>query len=465
MENLHNKVIEFVKENERNIVQDIKDICAIKSLPGPAEENAPFGKENRECLDLALQMCKRLGLETTDCAGYMGYAEIKGEKEEYIASIAHLDVVPEGNGWKADPFTVRETEDGWLIGRGVCDDKGPAVLTMYMLKFFKDNYTTLPYTLRALFGCEEETGMRDLDYYLENYPAPVFAFTPDANFPVCCGEKGIAAADLISAKIENGNVIDFTAGVASNVIPDRASLKVKTDKELPAAEGIEITVEAGVATLKAYGIGGHAAMPEGTKNAIGMLVEYCLANALLTAEEEEYFKVLSLLHKTTDGEGMGIASDDGIFEPLTCIGGMMKIEDSKFVQNINIRYPTSITAEEIEKTLCEKLAAVGGTVDMARATPPFYVDKNSAPIQALLTAYNDATGRNEEAYTIGGGTYARHFPAAAAFGIEPCASEVGYFPDFIGPVHGAEEGYDIKGFMKALEILIMATAKLMEIEF
>ena len=29
----------------------------------------------------------------------------------------------------------------------------------------------------------------------------------------------------------------------------------------------------------------------------------------------------------------------------------------------------------------------------------------------------------------------------------------------------AEEGYDIKGFMKALEILIIATARLMEIEF
>ena len=93
------------------------------------------------------------------------------------------------------------------------------------------------------------------------------------------------------------------------------------------------------------------------------------------------------------------------------------------------------------------------------------MDKNSAPIQALLTAYNDATGKNEEAYTIGGGTYARHFPAAAAFGVEPCASETDYFPDFIGPVHGAEEGYDIKGFMKALEILIIATARLMEIEF
>ena len=464
MENLHSKVKEFVKENERNIVQDIKDICAIKSLPGEPAPNAPFGVENRKALDLALAMSQRLGLDTKDCEGYLGYAEVKGESDKYIASIAHLDVVPEGNGWKADPFVVREV-DGWLIGRGVCDDKGPAIITMYMLKFFKDNYEKLPYTLRALFGCEEETGMRDVEYYLENYPAPVFAFTPDANFPVCCGEKGIAAANLISAKIENGNVVSFTAGVASNVIPDRASISVKTDKELPQAEGIEISAENGVATLKAYGIGGHAAMPEGTKNAIGMLVEYCLANSLLTAEEEKYFKVLSDLHSSTDGAGVGIASDDGIFTPLTCIGGMMKLEDGKFVQNINIRFPTSITGDEIKAALTAKLAAVGGTVEMPRDNPPFYVDKNSEPIQALLKAYNDITGENAQAYTIGGGTYARHFPSAAAFGIEPSAAYPDYFPDFIGPVHGAEEGYDIKGFMRALEILILATAKLMEIDF
>ena len=465
MENLHSKVIEFVKENEKNIVQDIKDLCAVKSILGPAQPNAPFGKENREVLDLALAMSKRLGLDTADCNGYMGYAEVKGEKEQYIASITHLDVVPEGNGWKADPFTVREV-DGWLIGRGVCDDKGPAVLTMYMLKFFKDNYKTLPYTLRALFGCEEETGMRDLTYYLENYHAPVFAFTPDANFPVCCGEKGQASADLTSKVIKDGNVVDFTAGIASNVIPDRASITVKHGgKTLPAADGIEIAIEGDTATLKAFGKGGHAAMPEGTKNAIGMLVNYCLDNGLLTADETEFFTLLKALHATSDGAGLGIASDDGIFSPLTCIGGMMKLENGRFVQNINCRYPTSITAEEIEKQLVAHLAAVGGTVENLNTVKPFYVDKNSEPIQALLKAYNDATGRNEEAYTIGGGTYARHFPSAAAFGVEPCASETDYFPDFIGPVHGAEEGYDIKGFMKALEIMIMATAKLMEIKF
>ena len=75
------------------------------------------------------------------------------------------------------------------------------------------------------------------------------------------------------------------------------------------------------------------------------------------------------------------------------------------------------------------------------------------------------TGKNKQPYTIGGGTYARHFPCGAAFGIEPCLDEKDFFPDFVGSIHGAEEGYSIDGFMKALEIMIIGAAKLMEIDF
>ena len=49
----------------------------------------------------------------------------------------NLDVVPEGNGWDSDPFSMVERE-GFVIGRGTADDKGPAVLTLYAAKFFKE---------------------------------------------------------------------------------------------------------------------------------------------------------------------------------------------------------------------------------------------------------------------------------------------------------------------------------------
>ncbi|MFQ9900811.1 MAG: M20/M25/M40 family metallo-hydrolase [Ruthenibacterium sp.] len=57
-------------------------------------------------------------------------------KAKQIATITHLDVVPAGNGWTSDPFEMI-VKDGCVIGRGTLDDKGPAVLTLYIAKFFK----------------------------------------------------------------------------------------------------------------------------------------------------------------------------------------------------------------------------------------------------------------------------------------------------------------------------------------
>ena len=44
--------------------------------------------------------------------------------------------------------------------------------------------------MRFIFGANEETGMADVMWYLEKYESPAFLFTPDADFPVCYGEKG-----------------------------------------------------------------------------------------------------------------------------------------------------------------------------------------------------------------------------------------------------------------------------------
>ena len=75
-----------------------------------------------------------MGFATRNCENYIGYAELAGaDPEKYLATICHVDVVPVGNGWTADPFKMR-IQDGWLLGRGVADDKGPMVATLYALK-------------------------------------------------------------------------------------------------------------------------------------------------------------------------------------------------------------------------------------------------------------------------------------------------------------------------------------------
>ena len=173
---LRHDIDKYVESNRGAILRDIARLVAINSVEGEAEPNAPFGRGPREALDKGLEIARELGLDAVDCEGKIGYACLGGDSDRYLATITHLDVVPVGEGWTQDPFTMRERE-GYIIGRGVMDDKGPSVLCLYALKYLKDKGIALRYPVRALLGANEETGMKDVEYYLANYPAPLFCFS------------------------------------------------------------------------------------------------------------------------------------------------------------------------------------------------------------------------------------------------------------------------------------------------
>lgn len=51
------------------------------------------------------------------------------------------------------------------------------------------------------------------------------------------------------------------------------------------------------------------------------------------------------------GSSFGIACQDEVFDPLTCIGGTISMTDGVLRQTIDVRFPTCITGEElIEKS-------------------------------------------------------------------------------------------------------------------
>ena len=93
---------------------------------------------------------------------------------------------------------------------------------------------------------------------------------------------------------------------------------------------------------------------------------------------------------------------------------------------------------------------------------PFYIDAGSPAIQTLINTYNEVTGENQKPFTMGGGTYARHFPYAVSFG--PEHSDM-VLPEFGGPMHGANEAAPIDKLLEALKIYIIALLRLEEIDF
>lgn len=450
----------FAETHERDIVRDIARLVRIPSVEGPAEPGAPFGIESRKALDCALQIAEELGLDTVNCENKIGYATIGTDHGQgYLATITHVDVVPAGDGWSADPFTLRERE-GYLIGRGVMDDKGPSVLCLYALKYLKDSGLSLRYPVRALLGSNEETGMGDLEHYTANYPAPLFCFSPDADFPLIHGEKGIYHGRLISRHTPV-NVLEMTGGVAPNAVPAKASALVLAEA-LHSTDTVSAEqLEPGLWKLSALGISGHASMPEGTVNAIGRIVDYLLENNIPTAEELPYFRFLARLHAATDGSGLGLQSSDDYFTPLTAVGGKISTENGVFTQTIDCRYGISTSGDRIS-ALLRDAAGDAAEIQVDADNAPFYLTLDNPAIQACMESYNLITGENARPFTIGGGTYARHFPNAAAFGPEHPERPA---PDFAGPIHGIDEAARLSDLMEALNIYIVALLRLEELDY
>ena len=138
----------FISDNLENMIADLRELVSYKSVY--AEDEKPFGSENRKVLDAALKMMEKVGLRTKNLDYYCGYGEV-GEGDEVIGILSHLDVVPEGDGWDSDPYTLIE-KDGLLYGRGSTDDKGSVIANLYALKYLIDSGYRFKKRVRLILG-------------------------------------------------------------------------------------------------------------------------------------------------------------------------------------------------------------------------------------------------------------------------------------------------------------------------
>lgn len=470
---LVNDVEAYVDEVWEDVVSDISRLVEVPSIAdaSAAEAGAPFGRPVREALDCALSVAKRLGYRTADDDGYVGMADIPGTSDTQLATIAHVDVVPAGPGWATDPFRM-ERREGWLLGRGVIDDKGPAVLSLYAGAYLIKRGITPRYTFRALLGCDEEVGMTDVHHYLDSHEDPAFLFTPDAEFPVCNAEKGCFGGAFTSAPIARGAIRSWSGAEATNAIPSESVCVLDVPaSELPdpQAHADRLTVEAmddGAVRIFVQGVGGHASLPEGTVNAIALVVDYLreVASAVPAAfdpAEVSFIDLLNRVHDGTDGAGIGIACASPAFGPLTCNAGTIEVACGRISQTVDVRFPDAVGSDELEAR-CRALAdEFGCGFEATRAKPPFSVSADNPAVQTLLSVYREVTGRPAEPFAMGGGTYARNFKSAVSFGPEDNGLVL---PDWAGTMHGPNEAASEELLRDALKMYILSILCLQDVE-
>lgn len=460
------KIDFFIEENWEKIVEDIATLVRIPSVEelDKAAPGAPYGPGPAEALKAGLALAEKLGFETHNSDGHIGFADMAGKRETQLGIIGHLDVVPPGMGWDFEPYELTRKE-GYLVGRGCIDDKGPNVIALYAVKFLTDHYEgRLPYTMRYILGANEESGMRDTAYYREHFDDPVFVISPDADFPVCYGEKGGFDGRIVSKPLpEDAFILDFEGGSASNAIPSLAQVLLRADADmLEPTERITVEEKDGHALLTATGIGGHASLPEGTINAIGLLVDYLLDCDLCTEDEREFLQFQHKLLSAHDGSGVGVKTSDDAFGPLTLIGGTVTLSpERRIIQMIDIRYPTSITNEEIFDIIGSQAEAIGAEFENTLLMLPFLTDPQSPIIQTMMEGYHEVTGDNRQPYTIGGGTYAREFKAGASFGPHMPWLDM---PEWAGGEHSANEAANEEMLKQAMKIYIVTLDKIMQLD-
>ena len=454
MENIKN-VIESLREPMTEMLARWIKIPSVKGEPAPG---APFGAEVRRCLDVALEDAKNLGFEVRNFDGYAGDISMGPKGVNPLAILAHLDVVPAGDGWQMDPFGA-EIIDGKMYGRGTSDDKGPAVAGLFAMVAAQKLGVKLNREVRLILGCDEESGWECMEYYAAHCDMPKVGFSPDASFPVINTEKGMLHLDLHGEYCTEGlKVKEFNVGERTNVVPGLATAVVYGDAALcelanKVAAKLELDVKAELngelVTITATGIPGHAAMPESTRNAIGMVLlvlnELGVEGALKTLAE--------CVGMEYDGAGLDVKCEDIVSGPLTCNMGIIRYTEEKgLYATLDIRYPILCSHEALTASISAALApCVTVTVDTQKE--PHHVPANSKLVKALMESYAEVTGDTEaKPMAMGGGTYAKVLEEGVAFG--------SLFPDEEELAHQAGEYITIDSLVKNLYIFIKAIEKL-----
>lgn len=476
-EELYARVSKWFDEHMDEMTEDIKRIVRFPSVSdhNAKPEEGPFGQACKDVLDEMLAMAGEYGFYTENKEYYVGRIGVENpDWKNTIGLWNHLDVVPVGVGWANDPFDPY-VKDGYLIGRGVSDNKGPAVAMLYMLRCLRELQIPMKHELALFVGCDEEKGMADTKYYTAHYPCPAFSLVADSGFPVCYGEKGIFEGKSITGVLSD-DIVEFYGGNASNMVPDRAFLTLR--KELTAAEvdelqaqwqdRIVVKYEDGLLKLMAKGTSRHTAWPEGAVNAIHELTDLTIKAGLLCDNDRRYFEFITLATSGAFGEWAGIEYEDEISGKLTCAGTILKLEDHKASLLYNIRYSITADAQKIHDGLAAASAKGGCEFVLVRDSAPNYFPKERKMVGYLTDVYNEITGLEAKPYVMGGGTYARTLPNAVAYGLggvpkrkgaPVLTMEAGH-----GGAHEPDEVLDLVNQIDAIKVFTMAVISLNDVD-
>jgi succinyl-diaminopimelate desuccinylase len=435
--------------NQEKFLIDLAELVEIPSVRdlSTANEEAPFGQEIKNAMDKMTQIAIKDGFNVQNINNKTLEINMVGTQasNEDIGVLGHLDVVPVGdiNKWNTPPFKV--TQKGDLIyGRGVTDDKGTMLVAYYAARGVVKNNENNGKNIRIILGGAEETTWECVDDYFKNKPEPKMSFSPDSDFPVVNGEKGMMVFDLKLKNIDFSKIQNLTASNIYNAVPDFASIVI---------DGKEIKYD---------GVTAHSSLPEKGINAIDKMFTDLISkqNELGIHEEmKQIQKVIEILINDIYGLKLGLESSHNKVGKTTTNFGVISYDGNKkeLKLGVSLRLTLGMTIEKAEMILKDKFADISNSeLSIHKSLNAFYYPEEEKLVKSLLSAYNEVMNENAVPLCVGGSTYAKALSNCVAFGA--------LFEGFDPKMHEANEVASLSNFAKAYEIYYKALVNLCNVE-
>lgn len=405
---------------------------------------APFGQGVHQALQSIGKIAEQDGFIVDYCDGYA--TEISFGQGPIIGIYAHADVVPVSGTWTYPPFGGILAH-GKIYGRGASDDKGPAIASYMAMKLLRDQQLIKGYKVRLVIGGNEERGSSCLHYYFHHLKKPhaVAGFTPDGEFPLIYGEKGISNYK-IAGPLNFKPIIKINAGVVANSVIDKAEALIRRDEKIDAflkstSYKYELHHDGDVSIVTFFGKAAHGSVPEYGVNAGIQLLE-----AL-----GRYYQIgplMTFAHQYSDpfGRNLNQYHESPLLHHTTFNVGLINYENGILSIVVNFRFPETIDINETLDAINQTSIA---PVTMLMYSRPLLFNPKSAMVQTLLRAYQEESGDlTTPMMTIGGGTYAKEAENTVAFGSN--------FPGKDDHIHDVNEKIDVEDLHLSIGIYARA---------
>ena len=460
--------IDFKQEvlnHKEDLLKDLFDLLSVRSILGTdITEETPFGSGPREALDLILSFGERDGYKTKLVENKAGHIEV-GQGEELFGILGHVDVVPVVEAdWTSHPFKP-EIRDGKIFARGSLDDKGPTMAAYYAVKLLDKLGVKWNKRVRVIIGSDEETGFRCVEAYFKHEEQPASGFTPDAMFPLVYAEKARATFDHKLKFVDedgqyNYKLVKFNGGQVLNMVI--ASAKAELEGEVSdikekfenflAQEKLEGEVEVGnTIKLTLKGKAAHGSTPQYGINGATKLAEFLSTLGLDNNGKNFVDYIVEKLANDPFGEKLGINYSDDEMGEATYNYGILEydLERKIGLVSTDCRHPKKF--DLVDRLNGIKVDNID--IEVTSTKEAHYVPKDDELVTTLMDVYRKHTGDTKnDAFVLGGGTYARCLKKGVAFGL--------LFPGKEDTMHQANEYLEVEDLLLATAIYAEGIYKL-----